>query len=307
VSRVVVAGEMNVDLILTGIDGLPAFGTEQLARGASQVPGSSSMICALGLARLGDTVRFIGRAGDDERGRYCAAALRDAGVDTRGVIIDPAHETGLTVALSGASDRALVTFPGAIAELSGADIPDSALHGAAHLHVSSYYLQERLQRDLGALFARAHAAGLTVSLDPGFDPRATWDGGLRALLPSVDVFLPNAVEACALAGTNDVEGALRVLSGLGTRVVVKHGREGCLALDGGRIVRVPSFVVDAVDTTGAGDNFNAGFLHAWLRGESLVASMRWGAACGALSTRALGGTNAQASDNEVRAWLGAQA
>jgi sugar/nucleoside kinase (ribokinase family) len=307
VSTVVVAGEMNVDLILTGIDGLPAFGTEQLARGASQVPGSSSMICALGLARLGDTVRFIGRAGDDERGRYCAAALRDAGVDTRGVIIDPAHETGLTVALSGASDRALVTFPGAIAELRGTDVSDDVLHGARHLHVSSYYLQEKLQADLGALCARAHAAGLTVSLDPGFDPRAAWDAGLRDLLPSVDVFLPNAVEACALAGTDDVEAALRALSGFGPRVVVKYGREGCLALDGEHIVHVPSFAVDAVDTTGAGDNFNAGFLHAWLRGEPLVASMRWGAACGALSTRALGGTSAQAGEDEVRAWLGAHA
>ncbi|UPG91717.1 carbohydrate kinase family protein [Luteibacter aegosomaticola] len=306
-STVVVAGEMNVDLILTGIDGLPAFGTEQLARGASQVPGSSSMICALGLARLGDTVRFIGRAGDDERGRYCAAALRDAGVDTRGVIIDPAHETGLTVALSGASDRALVTFPGAIAELRGADVSDDMLQGATHLHVSSYYLQEKLQGDLGSLCTRAHAAGLTVSLDPGFDPRAAWDAGLRDVLPSVDIFLPNAVEACALAGTDDVEAALRALSGFGPRVVVKHGREGCLALDGEHIVHVPSFAVDAVDTTGAGDNFNAGFLHAWLRGESLVASMRWGAACGALSTRALGGTSAQAGEDEVRAWLGAHA
>jgi sugar/nucleoside kinase (ribokinase family) len=307
VSTVVVAGEMNVDLILTGIEGLPAFGTEQLARGATQVPGSSSMICALGLARLGDAVRFIGRAGDDERGRYCTAALRDAGVDADGVIVDHAHETGLTVALSGATDRALVTFPGAIAALRAADVPDSALHGAAHLHVSSYFLQEQLQPDLPALFARARAAGLSTSLDPGFDPRGAWDGGLRDLLPLVDVFLPNAIEACALAATDDIEAALRQLGARGTSVVVKHGRDGCLALDGDHVVRVPSFPVDAVDTTGAGDNFNAGFLHAWLRGQPLIECMRWGAACGALSTRALGGTGAQASDAQVRAWLGAHA
>lgn len=302
-STVVVAGEMNVDLILTGVDSLPAFGTEMRAQGVSQVPGSSSMICALGLARLGDTVRFAGRVGDDDRGRYCVAALRDAGIDTSAVIVDGAHATGLTVALSGATDRALVTFPGAIAELRGADVPDALLRGAAHLHVSSYFLQTRLQADITALLVRARAAGLTVSLDPGFDPDERWDAGLRDVLRLVDVFLPNAVEACALAGTTDVEAALRHLAALGPTVVIKQGRDGCIALHGERMLRVPSFHVHAIDTTGAGDNFNAGFLHAWLHQRPLDTCMRWAAACGALSTRALGGTTAQARPDDVLALL----
>lgn len=302
-STIVVAGEMNVDLILTGIDGLPAFGTEILARGAIQVPGSSSMICALGLARLGDTVRFAGRVGDDERGRHCVAALRDAGVDTAAVTIDDAHATGLTVALSGAADRALVTFPGAIAELRGEDVPDAMLRGAAHLHVSSYFLQTRLQPDITALLVRARAVGLTVSLDPGFDPAERWDGGLRDVLRLVDVFLPNAVEACALARTTDVEDALHALARLGPTVVIKQGREGCVALDGGQRVHVPSFGVEAIDTTGAGDNFNAGFLHAWLHRRPLDTCLRWAAACGALSTRGFGGTAAQARPDDVLALI----
>jgi sugar/nucleoside kinase (ribokinase family) len=303
VSTIVVAGEMNVDLILTGVDALPAFGTEMLATGASQVPGSSSMICALGLAKLGDTVRFVGRVGDDDRGRFCVAALRDAGIETDAVITDGAQATGLTVALSCATDRALVTFPGAIADLGGADIPDTLLRGAAHLHISSYFLQRNLQAGIIDLLVRARAAGLTVSLDPGFDPEGTWDAGLLAALRLVDVFLPNAVEACALAHTDDVEAALRTLAAIGPTVIVKHGREGCLALDGERVVRVPAFTVAAVDTTGAGDNFNAGFLHAWLRSHPLAHCLRWAAACGALSTRALGGTPAQAGVAQVRALL----
>lgn len=306
-STIVVAGEMNVDLILTGIDGAPAFGTEMLARGASQVPGSSSMICAMGLARLGDTVRFIGRAGDDERGRYCEAALREAGIDTAAVIMDADQETGLTVALSGAHDRALVTYPGAIAALHASDVPDAALVGATHLHVSSYFLQTNLQGSIAALFGRARATGLSVSLDPGFDPNGTWDAGLLEVLPLVDVFLPNAVEARALAGTDDVEAALHRLASLGPAVVIKHGREGCLTLHDGAVLRVPTFRVDAIDTTGAGDNFNAGFLHAWLRGQPMGTCLRWAAACGALSTRALGGTPAQAGGEEVLALLGVHA
>ncbi|UPG96030.1 carbohydrate kinase family protein [Luteibacter aegosomatissinici] len=304
-NTIVVAGEMNVDLILTGIDAPPVFGTEMLASGASQVPGSSSMICALGLAKLGDAVRFVGRRGDDERGRFCVAALRDAGIDTDAVITDATQATGLTVALSGAADRALVTFPGAIADLRGADIPDALLRGAAHLHISSYFLQRCLQGDMTDLLVRARAAGLTVSLDPGFDPSGAWDAGLLASLRLVDVFLPNAVEACALAKTDHVEDALRTLAALGPTVVVKHGRDGCLALHGDHVVRVPAFAVAAVDTTGAGDNFNAGFLHAWLDRQPLETCLRWAAACGALSTRALGGTLAQAGVADVHALLDA--
>ncbi|HEY4089997.1 MAG TPA: carbohydrate kinase family protein [Luteibacter sp.] len=303
-NTVVVAGEINVDLILTGIDVLPVFGTEMLARGASQVPGSSSMICALGLAKLGDAVRFVGRMGEDERGRYCEAALREAGIDTCAVIVDASHATGLTVSLSGATDRALVTYPGAIAELCGADVSDSVLQGATHLHISSYFLQTKLQRDIADLVARARTAGLTVSLDPGFDPSGAWDAGLREVLRLVDVFLPNAVEACALTSTDDVEVALRQLAALGPTVVIKHGSEGCLTLHGDAVLRVPTFAVDAVDTTGAGDSFNAGFLHAWLARKPLDACLRWAAACGALSTRALGGTPAQAHEGDVLALLG---
>lgn len=300
---VVVAGELNVDLILTGMDALPAFGTEILAHGVCQTPGSSSMICAMGLARLGDTVRFVGRVGDDDRGRFCISAMKDAGIETRAVIVDPACDTGLTVAISTASDRALVTYPGAIAELRGADVDDAVLHGAAHLHVSSWFLQRRLQEDFAELVARARIAGLTVSLDPGYDPDVAWNAGLRDILPLVDVFLPNEVEAHALAGTTDTESALRTLAAFGPLVVVKAGARGCFALAGSDIAHVPAYDVAAVDTTGAGDSFDAGFIHAWLSSLPLHDCLKWAAACGALSTRALGGTPAQATVRDVQALI----
>jgi sugar/nucleoside kinase (ribokinase family) len=301
VKPIVVAGELNVDLILTGMEGLPAFGTEILAGGVCQTPGSSSMICAMGLARLGETVRFVGRVGDDERGRFCTRALDDAGIDTTGVIVDPALDTGLTVALSTARDRALITYPGAIAELRGADVLSSTLAGASHLHVSSYFLQRRLQEDFIDLVARARLGGLTISLDPGYDPSARWDAGLRDLLPLVDVFLPNEVEALALTGADDLESALRELATFGPLVVVKAGARGCMTMEEDDIVEVPSFPVAAVDTTGAGDSFDAGFLHAWRAERPLRDCLCWAAACGALSTRALGGTSAQPTVDDVRA------
>lgn len=301
---VLVAGELNVDLILTGMDSPPVFGGEILASGLCQTPGSSSMICAMGLARLGAPVRFVGRVGGDERGRYCTEALGRAGIDASGVIIDPWLETGLTIALSSARDRALVTYPGAIAALKAEDVNDASLQDASHLHVSSYFLQRRLREGLAHLIARARLAGLSVSLDPGYDPEGLWQAGIRDVLPLVDIFLPNEVEALAITGAADVETALRELAALCPTVVVKTGAKGCIGIDeDGEIHRVSAFTVKAMDTTGAGDSFDAGFLRAWLNSRPLDECMRWGAACGALSTRALGGTPGQADEAEVRSML----
>jgi sugar/nucleoside kinase (ribokinase family) len=153
--RVVIAGEINVDLIFSGVPELPQFGHETLAESYLQCPGSSSMILAMGLARLGSPVRFVGRCGDDPFGRFCIAALRDRDVDTSLIRADAALRTGVTVAMSSHADRALLTWPGAIAELSADDVSDTAFAHADHLHVSSYYLQTKLPPDSARRSIRA--------------------------------------------------------------------------------------------------------------------------------------------------------
>jgi sugar/nucleoside kinase (ribokinase family) len=300
---ILVAGELNIDYILSGVDELPVHGGEILASGFRQTPGSSSMICAMGLARLGNPVRFAGRTGRDERGDACLTALAEAGIDTRGIVRDGTLATGATVVLSGLRDRALVTFPGAIAALKAQDIDDAVLAGAGHLHVSSYFLQAGMQPGLATLFERARQAGITTSLDPGFDPAQAWAGNWPALLSRVDLFLPNEIEACAIADCDDAIEALHVLSRHGARVIIKRGAGGCITLDEGTVVAMPAFVSTVIDTTGAGDSFDAGFLHAWLRGMDLVEALRWASACGSLSTRGVGGTTAQATPGEVRVLL----
>jgi sugar/nucleoside kinase (ribokinase family) len=301
---VLVAGEINADLVFTGCNELPAFGREVLVEGFRQGPGSSSMICAMGMAKLGDSVLFAGVAGQDSWGDYCIDALRGAGIDTHAVRRDATLRTGLTVALSAAHDRALVTYPGAITALRAEDIGDDLLSQAGHLHVSSYYLQQGLQSGLGALLARARVCGVTTSLDPGFDPVQQWGSALRELLPLLDVFLPNALEACAISGAATPQQALQAFANGVTRTVIKCGAEGAITLgDDGDVMAVPAIRVDAVDSTGAGDSFDAGFLHAWRRGLSLRESLRWGAACGGLSTRGVGGTATQADASDVRRLL----
>lgn len=304
--RVVIAGEINVDLIFSGVPELPQFGHETLAQSYLQCPGSSSMILAMGLARLGSPVRFVGRCGDDPFGRFCIDALRDRDVDTSLIRADAALRTGVTVAMSSHADRALLTWPGAIAELSADDVSDTAFAHADHLHVSSYYLQTKLRPQLGELFARARAAGLSTSLDPGSDPERRWGRELIDVLRHVDVFLPNQNEACAIAGVDTPEDALRALDNGSTRIVVKAGSRGAMTLEDSQLLSAPASAVQAVDTTGAGDSFNSGFLHAWLQGLAPLDCLRWGNACGALSTRGIGGTATQGTREEVLALLGAK-
>ena len=307
--RVLVVGEINVDLICQGYHAFPTPGREVLVDDFRMVLGSASAICAMGLARLGTPVTFFGKVGDDPLGHFCLEAMRARDIDLSGVAADPDIKTGVTVAITSPQDRALVSYLGSIAALSEKDVPRSLLSGADHVHVSSYYLQESLRPGVAALFRDAHAAGLTTSLDPGFDPSERWEPDMVETLAHVDVFFPNEVELAALTRIEDPEKAVRSLQRGTTRVIAKLGARGAMALaEDGRAVHVPApSGVAVVDTTGAGDSFDAGFLHAWLGGSTLLDCLRLGAACGALSTRGLGGTATQADLAEARALVGATA
>jgi sugar/nucleoside kinase (ribokinase family) len=186
-------------------------------------------------------------------------------------------------------------------------VTDTAMSGLGHLHVSSFFFQEGLRPGVPELFARARRLGLTTSLDTGFDPSERWDGGLRKALAETDLFFPNEVELEALTGCKDPRSGLRALGGGRALVVAKLGERGAMTLDGGSVLEVPAYRVEPVDTTGAGDSFNAGFLHLWLQGAALADCLRLGAACGALSTRALGGTAAQPTLAEAEALVRSRA
>lgn len=303
-SRILVVGELNPDLILRDYRAFPTLGQEVLVDDLSLTLGSASAICAAGLAKLGNRVRFAGKVGRDEWGDFCVRFLESAQVDTAFVKRDPEAKTGITVSITSSSDRALVTYLGAIASFRISDLEAGVMEGCSHLHISSYYLQEGLRRDCLALLMQAHALGMTTSLDPGFDPAEHWVD-LREILGEIDVLFPNEVELRALGGAEDPVECLRRLDNGRTLVVAKLGAAGCMALEKGSPVSVPAFPVKVVDTTGAGDSFNSGFLHAWLRRLPLEEALRFGAACGALSTRSMGGTGSQATLREAEAMIDA--
>ncbi len=292
-----VAGEINPDLILSG-DVVPVFGqVEKLVERAALTVGSSSVIFACGAARLGLRVAFVGVCGEDVFGRFMLEEMDKRGVDISNVIRVPNGQTGLTVILNrlfdGAqSDRAMLTHAGLIASLRADQLPDELLSQARHLHVASYFLQTALQPDLPDLFRRARALGLTTSLDTNWDPAEQW-AGVRELLPLTSVFLPNHAEARALTGEADPRAAASALASAGGTVVIKLGADGAVGVQGKHFVQVSSIPVQVVDTVGAGDTFDAGFVYGFLQGWDLENCLRLGAVCGALSTEKPGGTDGQ--------------
>jgi sugar/nucleoside kinase (ribokinase family) len=299
-----VLGDANPDLVLRGGDVVPAFGqAERLIDAATLTVGGSGAILACGAAKLGLRVAISAVVGDDLFGRYMREALTDANVDTTGLVVDATAQTGITVVLSGLDDRAILTMPGTIAALTAERIDPSLLTRARHVHVSSYYLQTALRPSLPRILDEAHRAGATTSLDPNWDPSGSWDGGLLDLLPKVDVFLPNAMEATRSAHTSDLEAAARQLSTRATLVVVKNGDRGAVAGEGDRLHTIAGTLIQVIDTTGAGDSFDAGFLAAWLRREPIDRALAIANLCGALSTRAMGGVDAQPTMDEVLAVL----
>ena len=252
-------------------------------------------------------------------------------------VVDPSRPTGASVILAAPEDRAILTAVGTIDALDVDALPAELLHRARHVHVGSYFFQRTSRDRLPAFFRAVQEAGLTTSFDCNWDPTERWDGGIDALLPVSDVFFPNAVEAMRLARLDDAEAAARELArrGASTRVerrpwlagwlggragasrdpgdpapgdlivAVKCGADGALVVHGGDLLRLPALSVKPVDTTGAGDSFDAGFLYGWLAGWSLREALRLGVACGSLSTEHVGGTAGQPTLEQAQAALAA--
>ncbi len=290
---VTIAGELNLDLILYGLpDELPPE-RELLADRMMLTLGGSSAILAHNLAALGSRVGFQSRIGDDDLGQAALQTLQQSGVDVSRLRRVPGPvKTGLTVILQRAAWRNMVTYSGTIAELTWDDLDFDYLADSRHFHVSSYYLQRGLRPRVPELFRKMKEAGLTISLDTNDDPDDGWEGGLQDALRYVDVFLPNEREAQKAAGLNDLDAAVKKLAALVPLVVVKLGREGALAQRGTERLVSPALTVHAVDAVGAGDSFDAGFLHQYVRGADLAACLAAGNLAGAFSTTRSGGTEA---------------
>lgn len=294
---VAVAADMCVDLVLRG-NVRPRFDqVEQLIDDFWLDAGGSANIFASQITKLGGVAGVVGWVGRDVFGRFLMNRLRELGVDTSHVKADSSLRTGLGVALAEQADRAILTYPGTIAALAPDDLPTRPEHLCRHWHIASFFLMPRLRPAWLGFLRRCRDAGVTTSFDPNWDPDTKWEG-VTGLLPWVDVVMANESEAIAISGKHGAAEAARALSRRGPLVVVKCGKDAAIAANGDQVwslhpSEIGATVPPIVDTVGAGDNFDAGFVRAWLMGRTVPECLALGHRCAVASLAAAGGIAAQ--------------
>ena len=301
--KILVIGELNVDIVATGLRSVPDLGSEILVEKCELTLGSASAIFAAGMAKLGHRVTFFSHVGQDNFGEFCLRTLKQSGVSTRHVTRKADEKTGVTIALSGKRDRALVTYAGAVATFKADSINETVMSRQDHVHLTSYYLQTALRPSFALLLRQAKASGLTTSFDPNSDPRDKWGRDITPVLKYTDVLLVNEREAMKLTRSKTLNRALKTLGAKVHCAVIKRGNRGATAIQNEEVLNDPGFKITAIDTTGAGDSFDAGFISAYLRKTPLAECLRIGNACGALSAMSVGGTTGQPTQQELQEFI----
>ena len=264
------------------------MGVEVFADDGSMKPGGSAANTAMVLAMCGYPVSLYSVVGDDSAGRRILQDLEGYGIQTGGITCLERQQTGFTVVLSyqEEKERMLVTSPGTLSRARLRDFSPECLKSGSHLHLSSYFIQSSLAPDLGKLLEMAKLEGMSTSLDPGHDPAGSWDiSVLSPYLEYLDWFLPNKIEFLSIAGGEDIVKSLEKFAPELPGIVVKAGSEGAYLRFGedNCVVHCPPVPVDVLDTTCAGDAFNAGFLMSLAMsnspGAAVMIGNRFGSAC----------------------------
>jgi sugar/nucleoside kinase (ribokinase family) len=310
----VIVGDLNVDVVLPKMERMPSPGEELFFDRFALKAGGSAANTAITLARAGCPARLFARVGTDGGAAFLVEELRSSGVDISFVRMDPAASTGITVSLPfpGTAERAYLTYPGSLSESGIGDIFVDATGDrerkesgwsipGGHLHLASFFIQEKLRNDVGPLLKDPKRDGMTTSLDPGrtavkqpenasiVGRAEPWDlSPLSPYFEYLDWFMPNGGELGGITGTADAGRALETLSTYLNGVVVKLGAEGALIRHGGTVKAVPAPVAYPLDTTCAGDCFDAGFLCGLSMGLPIEKTAELGNRFGALAVSCLG-------------------
>ncbi|WP_083980367.1 carbohydrate kinase family protein [Actinomadura chibensis] len=293
---VFLSGRVFMDMIFTGLPGLPPPGTEIVTDGLGSAPGGVANI-AVAMSRLGLRVGLAAAFGDDMFGAYLWRTLAEQeGVDLGASRKVPGWPTPVTVSMAYDSDRSMVTYarpaPGPVDDLAGAEPPPAR---ACFVDVD---------RPVPAWAAAMRRRGALVFGDLGWDQTGAWPAEVLDRLEHVDAFLPNAAEAMAYTRTRTPEDAAAALAGRVPVVVVKRGGDGAIAIDSaaGERAEVSALPVEALDPTGAGDVFAAGFVFGTLAGLPLTERLRFANLCAGLSVRHRSGSLGSPCWGEIAAF-----
>ncbi|MBM3745654.1 MAG: carbohydrate kinase family protein [Acidobacteria bacterium] len=302
--RVLFIGDINVDVMMGGMESLPVVDREVTCQTYDVVMGASTVLCACAYRSLGGEAAIIGLVGRDEYGEFMLRGLGDFGIATDLVQRTERVRTGVTVNLIYQSTRTQVTYPGTIAEFAGPDLEEAVFQGFDHVHCGGVYLQTGFKPRITALLKLARGLGLTTSLDPQWDATEQWQY-MDEWMPLLTWLFVNQDEAISISKAPSAEEACRRLAERTNCPLVKTGPEGALVWNGTEVQAVPSWPVEVVDTTGAGDSFDAGFLYATLeRGMPPAEAARFANAAAARSCMFVGGVSARSSHEDVLRFMG---
>ncbi len=285
----VVIGDANIDLVVVGCNQVPQPGQEVFVDNMMMHVGGGAALFSISLAKLGVRVAFNGVLGSDGYGHYIRESFAEYGIDTRMVQTSKVHNTGISIAFNPDTDRSFITYAGSNMELQVDKLDLDQVAQGRHVHVTGYK-GRRNHEQYVALARTLKEKEVTLSCDVGWDDSGEWDKGVFELMRHFDVFLMNETEALHYTGMENIEDSLRYMGDYCGHVVVKLGAEGAISMKDGLLTRLPGYSVEAVDTTGAGDSFNAGYLFGFLSGMDVESSLRYGNACGALSVSGYGGS-----------------
>lgn len=290
---VYVCGDINIDLILPGVREIPPYGQEQsVAVMATQVGGGAALF-TLGLGKLGLKTVFQGAVGEDCYGEFIRKEMERMKVDTSLLHVVKGGKTGISISFTDETDRSFLTYVGTNGQLDLLEVPIAEVKKARHMHITGYEGRAK-HKAYKQLLEQLKEEGITISFDVGWDESGEWYQGIFALLPYIDVLFMNEKEAMHYGRTNNPKVALRKFAKQGTLAVGKFGKKGSYAVQGQEEYEKKGYIVDAVDTTGAGDSFNAGFVYGFLKSNNIaecniLECLQYGNACGAMSVRKLGG------------------
>jgi len=301
-----VIGDLNVDVIVSGASQLPVLGHEIPCEDIQTVMGGAASIFACRLAQLGGNVDIFGKVGNDVNGSIVLRNFRSSGVGIDRVKVIDDFKTGITISLTFPENRAFITYVEGIDNLTKSDISPELFRGYSHFHVSSIYILRKMLSSFSWVFSEAKKRGLTTSLDTNADPLNKYEH-VDEILSHVDIFLPNDKEAKAITEANSVYSALEKLSEKVPVVAIKRGEKGAIGRHTNKTVTVKPLHIKPVDTTGAGDSFDAGFIYYFLhKNKGFKASMEFANALGALSCLYIGGAEKKITEADVHNFIGQQ-
>jgi len=300
-------GHMCTDILVKDVDSYPKTGQLLPVESITQKTGGCAMNAAIGLAKLGVRTALIGKVGDDGFGRFIRKTLEDSGVNTEGLTVDPDSSTSGTIVLTRSDgERSFLHCYGTNATLCAADVDLEIVKNSRILFIGGTFLTPRFDgKDAAAILSEARKAGVLTAMDTAWDASGKWLETIESSLPLLDWFMPSIEEAEQMFGTRDEVRLAKIMKERGVKnVAVKMGSEGCyLEPENGKGTWHPVFPVEAVDTTGAGDAWCAGFLSALIRGLPPADAAVWGNAVGALCITQIGTTAGLRDREQTEAFI----